>query len=207
MFDQMSWALAWPWIALAFSVGFAIGSIPTGVLLSRAFGLGDLTKIGSGNIGATNVARTGNMKAAALTLVLDMAKGAVAVLVMLQFGGEASAEAAGIGAVIGHCLTPWLRFKGGKGVATFLGMVIALNPLSGLMTCVTWSFFFGWSRISSVAGMAAAAAAPAWIWLHATGNLALSVAIPAVWVILRHHQNIARLLRGQEPRSGPPRKS
>ena len=190
----------WGAVALALAVGFAIGSIPVGVLLARAFGLGDLRKIGSGNIGATNVLRTGNKRAAALTLVLDGLKGAVPVLIFA--GWAPAALAAAVGAVLGHCLTPWLRFRGGKGVATFLGVVLALQPLAGALTCATWLAAARLSKVSSVGALAATALAPLWLWLFWRGDAVLVVAGLAAWVWLRHHDNLARLARGTEPRIG-----
>ncbi|HLS18578.1 MAG TPA: glycerol-3-phosphate 1-O-acyltransferase PlsY [Paracoccaceae bacterium] len=186
-------------LALALVTGYLIGAIPVGVILARIFGLGDLRRIGSGNIGATNVLRTGNRRAAALTLVLDALKGAVAVLI---FSPDLAAQAAAIGAMLGHCLSFWVGFRGGKGVATFLGIMLALAPLAGLAICATWLAGAALSRISSVGALAATAAAPLWLLLFG-GREAVAMAILlAAWVWLRHAQNIARLLKGTEPRIG-----
>lgn len=186
-------------VAVALAVGYLIGATPVGVLLARIFGLGDLRQVGSGNIGATNVLRTGNRRAAALTLVLDALKGAVPVL---MFSPDLVAQAAAIGAMLGHCLSFWVGFRGGKGVATFLGIMLALAPLAGLAICATWLAGAALSRISSVGALAATAAAPLWLLLSGS-NEAVAVAILlAGWVWLRHAQNIARLLKGTEPRIG-----
>lgn len=186
-------------LALALITGYLIGAIPVGVILARVFGLGDLRKIGSGNIGATNVLRTGSRRAAALTLVLDALKGAAPVLI---FAPGPAAQAAAIGAMLGHCLSFWVGFRGGKGVATFLGIMLALAPLAGVAICATWLAGAGLSRISSVGALAATAAAPFWLLLSG-GNEAVAVVILlAAWVWLRHAQNIARLLKGTEPRIG-----
>ena len=187
-------------LALAFAVGYLVGSIPVGVLLARAFALGDLRKIGSGNIGATNVLRTGNKKAAALTLLLDAAKGVVPVLVLS--GSDIAAQAAAVGAVLGHCLTVWLRFRGGKGVATFLGVVLALQPVAGAAVCATWLAAAYLTKISSVAALVAAASAPLWLLAVGRGEAVLVIAGLAGWVWLRHWANLVRLARGTEPRIG-----
>lgn len=187
-------------LALAFAVGYLVGSIPVGVLLARAFGLGDLRKIGSGNIGATNVLRTGSKKAAALTLLLDAAKGVAPVLLFASH--DIAAQAAAVGAVLGHCLTVWLRFRGGKGVATFLGVVLALQPVAGAAVCATWLAAAWLSKVSSVGALAAAASAPLWLWAVGRGEAVLVVAGLAGWVWLRHWANLLRLARGTEPRIG-----
>jgi glycerol-3-phosphate acyltransferase PlsY len=187
-------------LAFAFGVGYLVGSIPVGVLLARAFGLGDLRKIGSGNIGATNVLRTGSKRAAALTLLFDVAKGAVPVLIFSA--SDIAAQAAGVGAVLGHCLTFWLGFRGGKGVATSLGVVLALQPLAGAAVCATWLAVAFLSKISSVAALAAAASAPFWLLALGRGEAVAVVTGLAVWVWLRHWENLRRLASGTEPRIG-----
>ena len=188
-------------LLLALIGGYLIGSIPFGVLLARVFGLGDLRKVGSGNIGATNVLRTGNKAAAALTLLLDALKGAVPVWIAWASGPEAAAIA-GLGAVLGHCFPVWLNFKGGKGVATFLGALLALDWLAFLAFAVVWLAVAFVSKYSSLAALVASLLAlgvtlitGAWPVLGALALIAL-VAL----VIQRHHQNIARLRRGTESR-------
>ncbi len=189
-------------IALCAAIGYLLGSIPFGVLVSRAMGLGDLRKIGSGNIGATNVLRTGNRLAAFLTLVLDGGKGAAAVLLARAFGAEDLAQAAGGAAFLGHLYPVWLGFKGGKGVATFLGTLLALAWPVGIAACLTWlatAFAF---RFSSLAALVAAAAAPLWVVLLGHADAALLAALLALLVFVRHGANIARLRAGTEPKIG-----
>lgn len=190
-----------PWLLQALAVGYLIGSIPMGVIVARLFSLGDLRKIGSGNIGATNVLRTGNKAAAALTLIVDMAKGWIAVVLFLQWGDLAS-QAAGVGAVLGHCLPVWLWFRGGKGVATFLGVIFGFYWAAGLMVCVTWLAAAAITRISSMGAIASALSAPIWLMVLGAPQAALAAAALAVWVILRHHTNIRRLIAGTEPKIG-----
>ncbi len=199
--EVMAWDRALPWLALAFACGYLIGSVPIGLLAARAFGTVDPRKIGSHNIGATNVLRTGNKRAAAVTLLLDMAKGAVPVLLFLRWG-DLAAQAAAIGAVIGHTLPVWLGFRGGKGVATFLGVALGLYWLAGVLVCATWLAAAFLSRISSVGALAATASAPIWFYLLGRLEAVVVVAALAAWVWLRHAGNIGRLMRGQEPRIG-----
>ena len=164
--------------------------------------VGNLRKVGSGNIGATNVLRTGNKLAAALTLVFDMLKGLLPVLWFLTNEGDLAAQAAGLGAVLGHCLPVWLRFRGGKGVATFLGVMLGLNFLAGVAICLSWLAGAALTRISSAAAMISAASAPVWLWVLDGPRAVLCAILLAGWVILRHHENIRRLLSGTEPRIG-----
>ena len=192
---------ALPWLLLALAGGYVIGSIPMGVIVARLFKLGDLRKIGSGNIGATNVLRTGNKLAAALTLIVDMAKGLIAVLIFLRWG-DLAAQAAGIGAVLGHCLPVWLWFRGGKGVATFIGVIFGFFWQAGILVCVTWLAVAALFRISSLSALAAAVSAPVWLLLLGRPEAVLAAAVLAAWLILRHHANIRRLLAGTEPRIG-----
>ncbi len=183
-------------------IGYLAGSIPFGILLSRAMGLGDLRSIGSGNIGATNVLRTGNKAAAAGTLILDGAKGAVAVLLARWLAAEDAAQIAGLAAFLGHCYPAWLRFRGGKGVATFSGLVLALSWPVGLMTCATWLAAVAMSRISSVGALVAAFLSTAWmILLRDYDQTALTLVLTAL-IFWRHRENIARLRAGTEPRIG-----
>ena len=199
--DIMGLERALPWLLTALAAGYLAGSIPFGLLISRALSLGDLRRIGSGNIGATNVLRTGNKAAAALTLLLDAAKGAVPVLLFLSWG-DLAAQAAGLGAFLGHCFPVWLRFQGGKGVATFLGIVLALHWPSGLAVCATWLAAAALSRRSSVGALAAAASAPLWLVAFDRWEAVLVAAVLAALVWLRHHANIARLVAGTEPKIG-----
>ena len=183
-------------------LGYALGSVPFGVLLSRAMGLGDLRQIGSGNIGATNVLRTGSKSAALGTLLLDGGKGAVAVLLARAFAGEDAAQLAGLAAFLGHCYPVWLRFRGGKGVATFLGILLALAWPVGLAACGAWLAAAVAVRISSLAALVAALAAPVLaLLLGAPSAVALCLALAAL-IFWRHRANIARLAAGTEPRIG-----
>ncbi|MGB0497159.1 MAG: glycerol-3-phosphate 1-O-acyltransferase PlsY [Rubricella sp.] len=199
---MLGWGQVWPWLLAIFLAGYLLGSIPFGVLVSRAFGLGDLRRIGSGNIGATNVLRTGNKGAAALTLVLDGAKGAVAVLIAAELYGGLAAQIAALGAFIGHLYPVWLRFRGGKGVATFLGLMLALHWPAGLAACLAWLATAFLSRISSLSALVAAALAPVWLWLTGAEPLIWLAVLLGVLIFARHGANIARLVRGEEPRIG-----
>ncbi|MGA1268722.1 MAG: glycerol-3-phosphate 1-O-acyltransferase PlsY [Gemmobacter sp.] len=188
--------------ALVAIVGYLLGSVPFGILMARAFGLGDLRKVGSGNIGATNVLRTGNRTAAALTLGLDAAKGAAAVLIARAAGlAEDAAALAGLAAFLGHLFPVWIGFRGGKGVATFLGTLLALAPLAGVAACATWLVTAAVFRISSLSALVAAALAPLYMLALGEGG-ALAAALMAALVYVRHGANIARLRAGTEPRIG-----
>lgn len=183
-------------------VGYLLGSIPFGMVLSKAMGLGNLREIGSGNIGATNVLRTGNKPAAALTLLLDGAKGAVAVLLARTMAGEDAAQLAGLAAMLGHCYPVWLRFRGGKGVATFIGLVLALAWPVGLAVCATWLIVAASSRMSSMAALAAAAVSTVWIVLFGAGQALFLGMILTLLIFWRHRSNITRLRAGTEPKIG-----
>lgn len=186
---------------LAIVVGYLLGSIPFGLLLTRIAGKGDIRDIGSGNIGATNVLRTGSKGLAAATLLLDAIKGAVAVLLAQRFWPDAINFAAA-GALVGHLYPIWLRFQGGKGVATLLGILIPLFWPSALVYAAIWLGLLFALRISSVAGMTAAISAP--ITAAVFGKMALVPMLLgfAVLIIWKHHENIRRLLKGEEPRVG-----
>ena len=183
-------------------LGYVLGSIPFGLLLTRAAGLGDIRGIGSGNIGATNVLRTGRRGLAAATLLLDGGKGAAAVLLAGWLGSPQAALWAGGGAVLGHLAPVWLGFHGGKGVATALGVLLAIAWPVGLLASVTWLATAGLARMSSLASLAALGLAPLFAWgLAGSGTVKLSL-ILAVLVYARHHANIRRLLAGTEPKIG-----
>lgn len=182
--------------------GYLIGSIPFGILISRAMGLGNLRDIGSGNIGATNVLRTGSKPAAAATLILDGAKGAVAALLARAMAGEDAAQLAGLMAIIGHCYPVWLKFKGGKGVATVLGLLLALSVPVGLACCATWLAMAALKRISSLAALTAVVSSTAWmILLGYPEGITLSI-ILMLFVYYRHLDNVARMKAGTEPKIG-----
>lgn len=184
-------------------LGYLLGSIPFGLLLTRTAGLGDIRGIGSGNIGATNVLRTGRKGLAAATLILDAVKGAAAVLVARQMVSDPDiALLAGLAAVIGHLFPIWLRFKGGKGVATGLGVLLAASWPIGVAACAVWIVVAATARLSSAAALAAFATAPCVaLILEDFGAVRLSFTI-AVLVFIRHQANIRRLLAGTEPRIG-----
>jgi len=184
-------------------IGYLLGSVPFGIVITRALGLGDLRRIGSGNIGATNVLRTGNKPAALATLVLDSGKGAIAVLLArwLAAGPEA-ALVAGAAAFLGHLFPVWLGFRGGKGVATFLGTVLALDWRLGLAACGIWLLTALVGRISSLSALVAAALTPFLaLWLDGPRMAAVTVFMAAL-IFIRHHANISRILAGTEPRIG-----
>lgn len=192
-----------PLALLAVAVlGYLLGSIPFGVVITRAMGLGDLREIGSGNIGATNVLRTGNKAAAVLTFALDAAKGGVAVLVARVILGEGAAQVAGGFAFLGHLFPVWLGFRGGKGVATFIGTVLALNPALGLLTCAVWLVVAFVGRMSSLAGLVAVALTPAIAWFLGDAQAVGLLVVLAVLIYLRHGANIRRIIGGTEPRIG-----
>jgi len=199
--DPISWEFSWPYLTAALLGGYLLGSIPFGVVLTRIAGMGDIRKIGSGNIGATNVLRTGNKGLALATLLLDGGKGAAAVLIGWTWGPD-TAVVAGTGALIGHMAPVWLLFRGGKGVATALGILLAIAWPVGLAACGTWLAIAAIFRYSSLAALVALAAAPAYaVWLADPQIMELA-GFTAVLVWLRHWQNIVRLLRGKEPKIG-----
>jgi glycerol-3-phosphate acyltransferase PlsY len=187
---------------IAAVAGYILGSIPFGLVMAKLFGLGDIRQIGSGNIGATNVLRTGNKLAAFLTLVLDAGKGAIAVLIARAVFGEGAAGVAGLFAVLGHLFPLFLRFKGGKGVATFLGTLLALSFPAGLAACATWLIMAVIFRISSLSAIMAALLAPVFTFYFYHMHGAALVAVLSLVVIAKHHANIGRLLKGEEPKIG-----
>jgi glycerol-3-phosphate acyltransferase PlsY len=192
--------------ALAGLGGYLLGAVPFGIVIARLFGLGDLRQIGSGNIGATNVLRTGNKFAALLTLLLDSGKGAIAVGLTFLLTPESQAAhamlAAGFWAVVGHNFPIWLKFKGGKGVATTLGVLLATAWPVGLAAIATWLATAAIFRYSSLAALIALAAAPAYAWYFATPQHAILAGLLAVLAWVRHHQNIRRLIKGEETKIG-----
>jgi glycerol-3-phosphate acyltransferase PlsY len=201
--DPISWSFAGPYLGAAFLGGYFLGSLPFGIILARLFGLGDLRSVGSGNIGATNVLRTGRKDLAAATLLLDAGKGTAAVLIARELGGPDTALMAGLGAVLGHLFPVWLKFRGGKGVATTFGVIWALAWPVGLAACLTWLAIAALLRYSSLSALVSTASAPicAWIFM-ADLQLVQMTLILAVLVWLRHHANIRRLFKGEEPRIG-----
>lgn len=191
-----------PLLGLTALLAYLLGSVPFGIVMARLFGLGDLRKLGSGNIGATNVLRTGNKPAAFLTLVLDAGKGAIAVLIARATLGEDAAQLAGFAAFLGHCFPVFLGFKGGKGMATFLGTLLALAWPIGIAACAIWAMTAGVFRISSLAALVAAVLSPFAAWALGYPQATLLCAALAALILIRHHTNIGRLLKGTEPRIG-----
>jgi glycerol-3-phosphate acyltransferase PlsY len=189
-------------LILALALGYGLGSIPWGLVLTAAAGLGDIRRIGSGNIGATNVLRTGRKGLAAATLALDALKGAAAVWLAWSLWGRDAGLLAGAGAMLGHAFPVWLRFKGGKGVATALGVLLTAAWWLGLAAAAIWLAVAFVTRISSAGALAAAAAAPVVALLSGDGRLALMALALALFVAYRHAANIRRLLDGTEPRIG-----
>ena len=189
-------------LAVVAVLAYLLGSIPFGIVITRIMGLGDLRSIGSGNIGATNVLRTGNKRAAAATLLLDAAKGGVAVLIARYAFGEDAAQLAGLAAFLGHLFPVWLGFKGGKGVATFLGILLALAWPVGLAACAMWAVTAAVFRISSLAALVAAATSVVWLIVFNQGRMVVLVFILTVLIYVRHWANIQRLKAGTEPRIG-----
>jgi glycerol-3-phosphate acyltransferase PlsY len=187
---------------LALALGYLLGSVPWGLLLTKAAGLGDIRAIGSGNIGATNVLRTGNKPLAAATLALDIGKGALALWLAGQLWGETAGLVAGFGAMLGHAFPVWLGFKGGKGVATGAGVLLAAAWWLALGAALVWLAVAVVFRISSAAAMAACAAAPVIALIAGRPDLAVFSAGIAALVVIRHRANIQRLLAGTEPRIG-----
>ncbi len=186
----------------ALVIGYFLGSIPFGLIFAQMAGVGDIRKTGSGNIGATNVLRSGKRWAAAATLLFDGGKGAVAVLAGLYLAGDVGAIYGGLGAFLGHLYPVWLKFKGGKGVATFLGIALALFWPVGVATCATWLAGARLFRVSSLSALIAAALTPAYFYFAGLPLYAALMAGLAVLIFYTHRANIRRLLKGQEPKIG-----
>ncbi|MCV9935201.1 glycerol-3-phosphate 1-O-acyltransferase PlsY [Boseaceae bacterium BT-24-1] len=204
MAEAFAWAYPGPMGLAALVLGYLLGSIPFGIILTRLSGGPDLRTIGSGNIGATNVLRTGNKKLAALTLIGDMLKGTVAVLLAgWLLGGKSAALAAGLGAFLGHLFPVWLRFKGGKGVATFLGILIGLKGSIALIFAAVWISIAYLTKYSSLSALIASLLTPLlfWFWIRDTQAAGLT-AILALLLWFMHRENIARLLAGREGKIG-----
>ena len=204
MAETLSWALSGPQGAIALVLGYLLGSIPFGIILTRLSGGPDLRSIGSGNIGATNVLRTGNKKLAALTLVGDMLKGTAAVLLAAYLlGGRNAALVAGLGAFVGHLFPVWLGFKGGKGVATYLGILIGLKWPLAVTFAAIWLSLAYLSRYSSLSALVATLLTPLLFWFWVRDPQAASLmAILTVLLWFMHRENIARLLAGNEGKIG-----
>ncbi|OAE37483.1 glycerol-3-phosphate 1-O-acyltransferase PlsY [Agrobacterium tumefaciens] len=196
------WQTAPALLALSALIGYLLGSIPFGLLLTRMAGLGDVRKIGSGNIGATNVLRTGNKKLAAATLLLDALKGTAAVLVANALWGYEASLVAGFFAFLGHLFPVWLGFKGGKGVATFIGVLLGAAPLMMLAFALVWIATAFITRYSSLSALVAMVIIPVALWVLGPEKTALLVTLLSVISWLKHHENIRRLMAGTESRIG-----
>lgn len=199
--DPISWQQSLPFFSAALVIGYLLGSIPFGLILTRMAGLGDVRKIGSGNIGATNVLRTGNKALAAATLVLDALKGTLAVLLGWRFGPDI-AVIAGLGAFLGHLFPIWLRFYGGKGIATYIGVLLGLLPLGCLIFAVVWLATAFISRYSSLAALIAVIVVPVAVFLLGHIQIAELLTLMSAIAIFKHRANIARLVAGEESRIG-----
>ncbi|WP_439528478.1 glycerol-3-phosphate 1-O-acyltransferase PlsY [Pannonibacter sp.] len=200
--DPISWAYAWPYYAAVLAFGYLLGSIPFGLIITRMAGLGDIRKIGSGNIGTTNVLRTGKKSLAAATLLGDALKGTVAVLLVSHFYGQEMAMVAGFGAFLGHLFPVWLKFKGGKGVATYLGILLGLSWPVGIAFALIWIAVAYLSRYSSLSALTASLASPVLLVLLDQWQLAELFGVLTLMLWAKHHENITRLLKGQESKIG-----
>jgi len=189
-------------LALTFVLAYLLGSVPFGMVMARLFGLGDLRAIGSGNIGATNVLRTGNRMAAFLTLMLDAGKGAIAVLIARAVLTEDAVQVAAFAAFLGHCFPVFLRFRGGKGVATYLGTLLALFWPVGIAACAIWAVTAAITRYSSLSALVAAALVPAAIFILGMPTAGFLTLALAALIFTRHQANMQRLLAGTEPKIG-----
>ena len=199
--SSMNWSLDAPYFIAAFIFGYLLGSIPFGLVLTRLAGLGDVRKIGSGNIGATNVLRTGRKGLAAATLLADALKGTIAVAIAWHWGANTAILAA-LGAFLGHLFPVWLAFKGGKGVATFIGCLLGLKPVAALAFAGLWLATAAVTRYSSASALLASAATPVVLWLIGERQMAELFVLLAVLLWWKHSQNIKRLLTGTEGRIG-----
>ena len=187
-------------LALIALGAYLLGAVPFGIVITRGLGLGDLRQIGSGNIGATNVLRTGNRWAALMTLLLDAGKGGIAVVIARQFGPSDAEQLAALAAFLGHLFPIWLGFRGGKGVATFLGTLTLLAWPVGLASCATWVVTFALTRISSLSALIAALSVVFWLGISGYSDMIALGASLAALILWRHEANIKRLLAGTEPR-------
>ena len=208
MLHPINWSLALPSYAAALAFGYLLGSIPFGLILTRLAGTGDIRAIGSGNIGATNVLRTGRKGLAAATLLGDMLKGTAAVLIAYHYFGQDQAILAGLGAFFGHLFPVWLKFRGGKGVATYIGVLIGFAWPAALVFGAVWLAVAALTRYSSLSGLIASATVPVFLWLHDDRQEAQLFALLTVILWFTHRANIARLINGTEGKigraAGPP---
>lgn len=202
MFEGLGWVLPWQHLLISAGLGYLLGSIPFGLLITRFAGLGDIRNIGSGNIGTTNVLRTGRKSLAAATLLCDALKGTAAALILGALFGPQAALVAGIAAFLGHIFPVWLGFKGGKGVATYLGILLALSWPTGIAFALIWIAMAFTLRYSSLSALTASLASPIILWFTGSPLLTLGFALMSLVLWAKHHENIGRLLTGAESKIG-----
>ena len=187
-------------IFLVILFAYLIGSIPFGIIISKIMGLGNLRNIGSGNIGATNVLRTGNKLAAILTLIFDLLKGAIAVIITYYVFNDTTAQIAALSSFLGHCFPIWLKFKGGKGVATFIGISLALYWPAGILICLTWVLTAFLSRISSLSALISSLSSILWVWILGVPSAVFVMTVLTILIWFRHIENIKRIIKNTEPK-------
>jgi glycerol-3-phosphate acyltransferase PlsY len=187
-------------IFLVILFAYLIGSIPFGIIISKIMGLGNLRNIGSGNIGATNVLRTGNKLAAILTLIFDLLKGAISVIITYYIFNDTTAQIAALSSFLGHCFPIWLKFKGGKGVATFIGISLALYWPAGILICLTWVLTAFLSRVSSLSALISSLSSILWVWILGVPSAVFVMAVLTILIWFRHIENIKRIIKNTEPK-------
>lgn len=187
-------------IFLVILFAYLIGSIPFGIIISKIMGLGNLRNIGSGNIGATNVLRTGNKLAAILTLIFDLLKGAIAVIITYYIFNDTTAQIAALSSFLGHCFPIWLKFKGGKGVATFIGISLALYWPAGILICLTWVLTAFLSRVSSLSALISSLSSILWVWILGVPSAVFVMTVLTILIWYRHIENIKRIIKNTEPK-------
>lgn len=187
-------------IFLVILFAYLIGSIPFGIIISKIMGLGNLRNIGSGNIGATNVLRTGNKLAAILTLIFDLLKGAIAVIITYYIFNDTTAQIAALSSFLGHCFPIWLKFKGGKGVATFIGISLALYWPAGILICLTWVLIAFLSRTSSLSALISSLSSILWVWVLGAPSAVFIMTVLTILIWYRHIDNIKRIIKNTEPK-------
>ena len=187
-------------IFLVILFAYLIGSIPFGIIISKIMGLGNLRNIGSGNIGATNVLRTGNKLAAILTLIFDLLKGAISVIITYYIFNDTTAQIAALSSFLGHCFPIWLKFKGGKGVATFIGISLALYWPAGILICLTWVLIAFLSRTSSLSALISSLSSILWVWVLGAPSAVFIMTVLTILIWCRHIENIKRIIKNTEPK-------
>ena len=187
-------------IFLVILFAYLIGSIPFGIIISKIMGLGNLRNIGSGNIGATNVLRTGNKLAAILTLIFDLLKGAISVIITYYIFNDTIAQIAALSSFLGHCFPIWLKFKGGKGVATFIGISLALYWPAGILICLTWVLTAFLSRVSSLSALISSLSSILWVWILGVPSAIFVMTVLTILIWFRHIENIKRIIKNTEPK-------